>query len=254
MLSYGCVAATGYFTTPEAMSISDVVPIPQTSTLTSWYNVPLLENGFIVGYFINPRVTPLSEINFTALRSAGITDIYVLVTNDNYLSVLSEAKTKSDVVGIKTNAWVYPGFSHASEVAHMKMGVLLDVETHNMSAYVSQIKAMRLATKGVTFYVCVKPELWDGYQYYYLIAPYCDYIVPMLYKGDYGQGITGLRNWVRVFNFIYPRKIIAGLETYQSDKNLTPKSTNAILEEIKAVKPHTHGVILFRHGLSNFHG
>ncbi|MDD1763272.1 MAG: putative glycoside hydrolase [Methanobacteriaceae archaeon] len=253
-LNSGCVAAAGNFTTTKAISINEVMQVPYTSTVTSWYNIPLIENGFIVGIFINPRVTPISEINFTALKSAGITDIYVLVTNDNYLSVLSQAKTKADTVGIKTNAWVYPGFSHAAQVAHMKIGVLLDVETHNMSAYVSQIKDMRLATKGVTFYICVKPELWDGNQYYFLIAPYCDYIVPMLYKGDYGQGITGLRNWVKVFNFIYPRKIIAGLETYQSDKNLTPKSASTILAEIKAVQPNTHGVILFRHGLSNFNG
>lgn len=252
-LNSGCVAAAGNFTTTKTINISEV-PVPYTSTVTSWYNIPLIETGFVVGYFINPRVTPISEINFTALKSVGITDIYVLVTNDNYLSVLSEAKTKGDAVGIKTNAWVYPGFSHASQVSQMKIGVLLDVETHNMSAYIPQIKSMRLATRGVTFYVCVKPELWDGNQYYYLIAPYCDYIVPMLYEGDYGQGITGLRNWVKVFNFIYPGKIIAGLETYQSDKNLTPKSASTILAEIKAVQPNTHGVILFRHGLSNFEG
>jgi hypothetical protein len=207
-----------------------------------------------VGYFINPRVTPLSKIDFTALKSAGITDIYVLANNDNYQSVLTEAKTKADTVGMKTNAWVYPGFSHARQVADMKIGVLLDVETHNMSAYVPEIKAMRQDTRGVTFYLCVKPELWDGSQQYYLIEPYCDYLVPMLYIGDYKEGVDGLRSWVRVFNFIYPRKIIAGLETYQSDKNLTPKSVNSLFKEIKAVQPYTRGVILFRYGLSNFPG
>ncbi|MEN6328872.1 MAG: hypothetical protein ABFC91_01090 [Methanobacteriaceae archaeon] len=253
-LNSGCVAAAGNFTTTQAISISEVVPVPYTNPVNPWYHIPSIEPGFIIGIFINPRVTPISEINFTALKSAGITDIYVLVTNDNYLSVLSEAKTKADTVGIKTNAWVYPGFNHASQVAQMKIGVLLDVETHNMSAYVPQIQAMRSATKGVTFYLCVKPELWDGIQYYYLIAPYCDYLVPMLYKGDYGQGITGLRNWVKVFNIIYPGKIVAALETYESDKNLTTKSESTILAEIKAVKPNTHGVILFRQGLSNFNG
>ena len=64
-----------------------------------------------MGYYINPDVTPISEINFHALKSAGITDIYVLVTNNNYLTVLSDAKQKADAVGIRTNAWVYPGFS-----------------------------------------------------------------------------------------------------------------------------------------------
>jgi hypothetical protein len=75
-----------------------------------------------VGYYINPNFTPISEINFSSLKSAGVTDVYVLVTNDNYLSVLSQVKTKADAVGIKTNAWVYPGFIYPSPVAHMELG------------------------------------------------------------------------------------------------------------------------------------
>ena len=67
-LNLGCLAAAGNFTTT------------QTNT------------NFIIGYYINPNVTPISEINFNALKSAGITDIYVLVTNNDYLPVLSEAK------------------------------------------------------------------------------------------------------------------------------------------------------------------
>jgi hypothetical protein len=208
-----------------------------------------------MGYYINPSITPISEINFKALKNAGITDIYVLVTNNNYLSVLSTAKTNADAVGIRTNAWVYPGFSHAPQVAHdMKIGVLLDVETFDMFAYVPQILEMSLETVGVSFSLGVKPDGWDENQYYYIIAPLCDHIVPMLYIKDYGQGITGLTNWVKINNIIYPGKIIAGLETYQSDQNLTPKSASTISAEIKAVKPYTHGVILFRYGLSNFNG
>lgn len=257
-LNSGCVAAAGNFITTEAISTSGATLELDTSTLASWYPaIPSVWTGFMVGYYINPSVTPISEIDFNTLRSAGITDIYVLVTNDNYSPVLSEAKTKADAVGIRTNAWVFPGFSYASQVAQMKIGVLLDVETYDMPAYISQIKDMRSATQGVTFSLCVKPDGWDDNQYYYLIAPLCDHIVPMLYIGDYGQGITGLTNWVKIYNIyntIYPGKMIAGLETYQSDQNITPKSASTILAEIKAVQPYTRGVILFRYGLSNFNG
>ncbi len=217
--------------------------------------------NYIVGYYINPNVTPISEINFNALKSAGITDIYVLVTNNNYSPVLSEAQIKADAVGIRTNAWVYPGFKYASQVAQMKIGVQLDVETYNMHAYLLQILEMRLATQGVTFSLTVKPDGWDGNQYYYLIAPLCDYIVPQLYLGEYSQNITGLTNKAKsynqiynLYNIIFPNKIVAGLETYQSEQNATPKNTSTISEEINAVKPYTRGVILFRYGLSNFDG
>jgi hypothetical protein len=77
----------------------------------------------------------------------------------------------------------------------------------------------------------------------------------MLYIGDYGQDINGLRTWAEtyhVYNIIYPGKIVAGLETYQSDEDLTPKNTSTIFAEIMAVKPYTKGFILFRYGLSNF--
>ena len=66
-----------------------------------------------------------------------------------------------------------------------------------MPVYLLQIFAMRLATYGETFSLTVKPDGWDGNQYYYLIAPLCDYIVPQLYVGEYGQGNTGLTNKVK---------------------------------------------------------
>lgn len=217
--------------------------------------------NFIVGYYINPNVTPISEINFKDLKSAGITDVYVLVTNNNYLSVLPEAKEKADAVGIKTNAWVFPGFNHASQVAQMKIGVQLDMETYNIPAHLLEILAMRLATYGATFSVTVKPDGWDGNQYYYLITPLCDYIVPQLYVGEYEYGMTSLTRSAKkynqiynLYNIIFPGKIVAGLETYQSDENVTPKNTSTLSAEIKAVKPYTRGVILFRYGLSNFKG
>ncbi len=191
--------------------------------------------NFIIGYYINPNITPISDIDFNALKKAGITDIYVLVTNNNYLAVLSEAKKNADAAGIRTNAWVYPGFSHASKVAKMKIGVQLDVETYSMPSYLLQILGMRLSTYGVPFSLTVKPDGWDGIQYYYLIAPLCDYVVPQLYAGEYNQGTTGLTKRVKyynqiynVYNFFFPEKIVAGLETYQSDKNTTPKDTSTL--------------------------
>lgn len=219
------------------------------------------DSNFIVGYYINPNATPISEIDFNSLKNAGITDVYVLVTNKNYSTVLSETKKKADSVGIRTNAWVYPGFSHASQVAQMKIGVQLDVETYHMPSYLLQIIAMRLATIGVPFSLTVKPSGWDGDQYYYLITPLCDYIVPQLYVGEFNQNTTGLTNRVKkynqiynIYNIIFPGKIVAGLETYQSDKNATPKNSSALSSEIKAVQPYTRGVILFRYGLSKFNG
>lgn len=251
-----CFAAeTENLSTADFISSGGTSLLPYTSHINPWYPIPPVFTGRIMGYYINPSATPISDVNFTALKDAGITDIYVLVSDDNYQSVLSQFKEKADAMGIRTNAWVFPGFSYPSQVAHMGIGVLLDVETYDMPAYIPQIKDMRSATQGVTFSICVKPDGWDDDQYYYLIAPLCDHIVPMLYIGDYGQDIAGLTSWVKlhnIYNIIYPGKIVAGLETYQSDQDTTPKDIGSLKSEIKAVQPHTQGVILFRYGLSNF--
>lgn len=241
------------YTAADIISTGGTTLLPYSSS--TWQPIPSVGTGSILGYYINPSATPISEVDFNTLKSAGITDIYVLVTDNNYVSILTDAKVKADAVGIRTNAWVFPGFSYPSQVAGMGIGVLLDVETYDMPAYISQIKAMRSATQGVTFSLCVKPDGWDDNQYYYLIAPLCDHIVPMLYIGDYDQGLTGLTSWVKlhnIYNIIYPGKIVAGLQTYQSDQNLTPKDAGIINAEIKSVQPYTGGVILFRYGLSNY--
>lgn len=246
----GCAAAAGNSSTLKATNGG--LPVPYTSPVTPLYHTPPVWTGFIVGYYINPGTTPLSQINFTELKSAGITDVYVLVRNDNYLTILPDAKAKADAVGIKTHAWVFPGFAHASQVADMKIGVQLDMETYDMPKNLSLIKQMRQDTQGVTFSISTKPDKWDDNQYYYLIAPYCDYIVPMLYIGDYNQSITGLKNWATIYNVLLPGKIVVGLQTYDSYQNVTPLSKNTLLAEIKAVQPYSRGVILFRYGLSNF--
>ncbi len=108
----GSVVALGNMANTMISDTSEEIPVPYTSTITPWSPYQSM-TGFIMGYYINPWVTPVSKINFTELREAGITDIYVLATNDNYLSVLGEAKLKADAVGIRTNAWVFPGFKHA---------------------------------------------------------------------------------------------------------------------------------------------
>jgi len=128
------------------------------------------------------------------------------------------------------------------------------METYDMPKNLSLIKQMRQDTQGVTFSISTKPDKWDDNQYYYLIAPYCDYVVPMLYIGDYNQSITSLKNWATIYNILLPGKIVIGLQTYDSYQNVTPVSELTLLSEIKAVQLNTRGVILFRYGLSNFNG
>lgn len=97
-------------------------------------------------------------------------------------------------------------------------------------------------THGVPFSVCIKPEKWDGNQYYNLIAPQCDYIVPMLYLADYEVGISHLKSLI---NFI----------TTSIRGKLWPdfKLMNLTRILLLRMQHYTRVVIRFRYGLSNFH-
>jgi hypothetical protein len=165
-------------------------------------------------------------MDFNDFKTAGITDIYVLVNDDDYRGSVKLKQKQRPIVWDKDPcmgaSWIQSHFTGCFDENRSSVGC----GNLRYACIYFKIKAMRSASQGVTFSLCVKPDGWDDNQYYYLIAPLCDHIVPMLYIGDYGQDITGLKEWVKfynIYNIIYPGKIIAGLETYQSDQNITPK-------------------------------
>ncbi|MCE5213663.1 MAG: Ig-like domain-containing protein [Methanobacterium sp.] len=218
-------------------------------------------SDFIVGYYINTNDanTRINNIDWSYLKSIGVTDIYLRTENSGnyvYVSDLPSIKAKLDSYGLRLNAWVFPGFSQAAEVASYGVGLQVDVETYNIASYIPELTKMRADTYGQIFSICVKPQGWDGEQRYDLLAPICDYIVPMCYTGDYGQNNSDLAFFARTQNSAYPGKFLIALETYKSDQNPVAKSQSEILAEINAVKAYSDGIILFRFSpyLSNFNG
>ncbi len=90
-------------------------------------------------------------------------------------------------------------------------------------------------------------------QDYATISKQMDVVVPMIYKGNYGQStswITSTTKW-----FVSNSKgaaVWAGLQAYKSDDDTTPWSSSVITADSKAaVNANAKGVILFRYGLSN---
>jgi hypothetical protein len=209
-----------------------------------------------IGYFIDPDQTPLNTINFSQLKKNGITSVAIRTSNTGQYglspSELTKVKKTLDSAGLEAWSWVWDGFTKSKEVVAAGWNVLIDVETYDMKSKLSQLKQIRQDTRGKGFAVCCKPPEWDGEQYISELVKIADYIVPMTYTGDYNKSNTELAAFYKKYNTKYPNKFIAGLETYLSDKNTTPKTVTRLQGEIDAVKPYVKGVILFRYGLSNY--
>ena len=87
-------------------------------------------------------------------------------------------------------------------------------------------------------------------QDYTQLSKYLDFLVPMVYTGNYNQNtgwITSTTKYIVAHSNGKP--VIAGLQTYRSDKNLTVIPASEILTNINsAVKGGASGYALFRYG------
>jgi hypothetical protein len=206
---------------------------------------------FGLGYFINPEATSLDKCDFTAMKAKGITEVYVRIFNSTY-NQMGSWLTKIKAAGLKPYAWTWMGFSYTAQVTAAGWHICHDEETYNMANYYNELKAIQAACKsnGKTFILCTKAQDWDGDQKWSVIKDYCDYIMPMLYLGDYGKTVAQLAAYMKSYNTKYPGKIYPVLETYKSDANPVKKDLTVLQAEIAACKPYCKGIGLFRYGIT----
>ena len=104
--------------------------------------------------------------------------------------------------------------------------------------------------------VALMPEP-DMMHYYYgqdvpTMSKYCDCLLPMVYKGSYGQP----RSWIKSVTKTFVKQsngaqIWTGLQTYHSEENTAELSHSTLLKDAKkAMAGGAKGVILFRIGIS----
>lgn len=104
----------------------------------------------------------------------------------------------------------------------------------------------------------VMPEP-SSLKYYYgqdipTITKYVDAIVPMAYKGNYGQKTSWITSVTKTLvKQSKGAKVWCGLQTYKSDDDPTKLSSKKLLKDAKAAKSGgASGVILFRFGLVKY--
>ena len=104
----------------------------------------------------------------------------------------------------------------------------------------------------------VMPEVSSN-KYYYgqdipTLTKYLDAIVPMVYKGNYGQGTSWIKSVTSTFvSQSSGAQVWTGLQGYVSDSNVNKLSASELKNDaISAGRGGADGVIVFRYSLFNF--
>ncbi len=81
-----------------------------------------------------------------------------------------------------------------------------------------------------------------------------DYIIPMIYKGNYEQNSSWVESTTRYFvSNSQGARVIVSLQSYQSDDNITKLSPIELQNDINAAyRGGAYGIGIFRFGLTNF--
>ncbi|WP_414468479.1 transglutaminase domain-containing protein [Methanobacterium sp. ACI-7] len=94
----------------------------------------------------------------------------------------------------------------------------------------------------------------NGYYYgqdYAKLAPYLDFLVPMIYKGNYNKNTTWIGTTTKwIVDHSGGKPVLAGLQTYESDDDLTEIPASELRSDVNsAISNGASGYVLFRYGL-----
>ncbi len=178
---------------------------------------------------------------------------------NSLISSISSIVKNYDIDGINLDYVRYPG------TAYKNSGGTAAVTSFVQKVY----KTVKSIKPKVAVSADVMPEgKMNAYYYgqnYTQLAKYLDFMVPMIYKGNYGynsskgtksNGKSGT-DWIgSTVKYIVSQAkgtpVIAGLQTYRSDKNVKAIPASELQSDIKAARNNgASGYALFRYGLIN---
>ena len=128
--------------------------------------------------------------------------------------------------------------------------------TATITSFVSDVKKIIQANKPKTaLSAALMPEGANNAYYYgqdyAKLAPYLDFLVPMIYKGNYGQNTSWIGTTTKyIVDHAGGKPVIAGLQTYISDYDTTLLNSNELNQDIKSATDNgASGYVLFRYGM-----
>jgi transglutaminase-like putative cysteine protease len=167
--------------------------------------------------------------------------------NNQLIAAIADITKKYGVDGINLDYVRYPG------TAYKYSG--------STAAITSFVHKVYDKVKGIKAKVAVSADLMpegsvNAHYYgqdYNQLSKYLDYMVPMIYKGNYRKNTAWIGTTTKyIVKKANGKPVIVGLQTYKSDSNLAKLSSSELMQDIKAATDNgASGYVLFRYGLIN---
>ena len=128
--------------------------------------------------------------------------------------------------------------------------------TDAITSFVADIYS---TVKSINSSVAVSADLMpegaaNAYYYgqdYAQLSQYLDYLVPMIYKGNYNEDADWIGDMTTyIVKYSGGKPVVVGIQSYESDSNQTPLSASELNQDIQAaINNGASGYVLFRYGL-----
>ena len=172
---------------------------------------------------------------------------YNTTHNDEVISAISDMVKNYGVNGVNLDYCRYPGTAYEYTNG-----------TEAITNFVKQVyNTVKSINSDATVSVDTMPEeSVNAYYYgqnYTQLAQYTDYLVVMAYKGNYNENTSWIGKVTSyIINQTNGKPVIVGLQTYESDSNVTPLSASELQGDInESLNNGASGYALFRYGLIN---
>ena len=167
------------------------------------------------------------------------------VTNqNNIIKAITDITKNYNINGIFLDYVRYPGTAYKTAGA-----------TNTITSFVAKVYSTVKSIKPkVAVSAALMPEgAVNSYYYgqdYSQLSKYLDFLVPMVYSGNYNENSSWITSTTKyIVAHSNGKPVIAGLQTYRSDKNLTIIPASEIRTNINsAIKGGASGYALFRYG------
>ena len=179
--------------------------------------------------------------------------------NDQVINAIVDMVKKYGVDGINLDYIRYPGTAYKYSCS-----------TQIITSFVERVyNSVKLANKQAAVSADLMPEGSSNAHYYgqdyKQLSKYLDFLVPMVYKGNYGyDSSTGTNSkgqsgtsWIGstvayIVSQANGKPVVACLQTYRSDSNVNPIPASELQNDVNAaINNGSSGYALFKYGLIN---
>ena len=171
-----------------------------------------------------------------------------LTYQQEIIDYISKLVTDYDINGVHLDYVRYSGVGDNAAYKHDGDEVITNF-VKDVYNSVKSIKA-KVVVSAALMPECGANAYYYG-QDYEKLAPYLDFMVPMIYKGNYNKDTAWIGTTTQyIVNKANGTPVIAGLQTYVSDSNIQPIPAAELEGDIEAaISNGSSGYALFRYGL-----